>query len=242
MALEDCQADPTCGGDNGDDPGFPPGSRPEDRRFRLSTLCSMGMTPRLMTGIIRQILLQHFVDPNQIFNPNLRDQLVQNGAWTSGPESGIYIEALDRWRPEMTEKRPALVIKEGDWTWERRGIGNQAGYDWRDGKQYYAGFWKGSHTVFAVGNEGAETQLLSWEARTVLTWYSPVIMDQASLHQFEPLRLGALQALDESTENYIIPIDYAYVAEETWSLQEDAPRLKKIVFDVDELVGYTGVH
>jgi len=241
QGSESCPPDPTCGVTDGNPDIYPPGTTPEKRFFKPSALCSFGNTPRLMTGIIKQIFMQHFADVNQVINGNLRDFLKRNGVWSSGSDSGLYIEALDVWKPEDTEKRPAILIKEGDWTYDRRGIGDMAGgQQWRDGVSFYAGFWKGSHTMFVIGNEGAETQLLAMEVAKLLLMYSPVIMDQMELHRFVMLKIGALSALKEATENYVVPVSVAYVSEETWSLQEDAPRLKKIVFDVKELIGYAG--
>jgi len=190
----------------------------------------------MLTGVIRQILAQHFADPNQITNDHLRAFLERHGVWSPGLDSGIYIESLDRWRPELTEARPAIVIKEGDWTWRRVGIGDFAGVDVRSGQEFYSGLWNGTHTIFAIGNEGAETKILSVEVAKLLTYYGPTITDQMSLDRWMVVKLGALNSLKESTENYIVPIDVAYVAAESWSLQVDAPRLKRIVFGVEELL------
>lgn len=234
-----CAPDPACG-ENDKNSIFPPGSTPEARLNIPSALCSLGMTPRLVTGFIRQIFLQHFADINQIMNPSLRDKLKRDGAWTPDENSGLYIEALAHWRPELTEFRPAILIKEGDWNYDRRVIGDQAGQEWRDGRQFYAGFWKGSHTMFIVGKEAAETQLLSIEVAKLLLYYGPVICDQMQLHRFVMLRIGAVSALKEATENYVVPVSVAYVSEETWSLQVDAPRLKKISIDINAVIGYAG--
>lgn len=230
---------PTCDSNNpnsGVDHLYPEGSTPEVRVDKLSALCSFGHTPRLITGIIRQILLQYFIDPQNVRNNYLRAALERSGAWSDGVNSGIFIESLDRWRPEVTEARPAIVIKEGDWNWMRVGIGDQAGVDWRSGKSSYLGYWRGTHTVFAIGGEGPETQILSAEVAKLLLYYGPTIMHQMDLHRFVMLQIGAMSALKESTENYIVPVNVAYVAEEQWSLQEDAPRLKRINFNVDELL------
>lgn len=215
---------------------YPDGTVPEERLDKLSAICSFGHTPRLMTGIIRQILLQVFVDENNIRNAHLRNYLRRNGVWSEGVDSGIYIESLLRWRPELTESRPALVIKEGDWDWMRVGIGDRAGVDWRSGRQSGLGYWKGTHTVFAIGGEGPETQLLGAEVAKLLLWYGQTIVDQMNLHRYVPLQLGAPRALQEATENYVVPVSVAYVAEERWSTQVDAPRLKRIVFDTDDLM------
>lgn len=216
--------------------GFPPGTEPEQRLGKLSAICSFGHTPRLMTGIIRQILMQVYVDEENVRNPHLRQYLRDNGAWSAGPESGLYIESIARWRPEMTGARPALLIKEGDWSWMRVGIGDRVGIDWRSGKESFLGFWRGTHTVFAVGNEGAETQILAAETAKLLLWYGREIQDQMDLHRYMVMQIGALSALKESTENYVSPINIAYVAQETWSTQVDAPRLKRIRFSTEDLL------
>jgi hypothetical protein len=90
--------------------------------------------------------------------------------------------------------------------------------------------------VFAVGNEGAETQILATETAKVIAWYGPLITDQMNMHRWGITKIGALSALQESTENYVVPVDVAYVAEESWTLQVDAPRLKRIVFNTDALL------
>lgn len=216
---------------------YPEDTIPDKRLRKLSALCSFGHSPRVMTGIIRQILMQVFVDEQNIRNGNLRDYLRANGVWQEGVESGIYIESLLRWRPELTEKRPALLIKENDWDWQRVGIGDRGEVDWRSGRQSYLGYWKGSHTVFAIGGEGPETQILGAEVAKLLLFYGEVIADQMSLHRYVVMQLGAPRAVQEATENYVVPVSVAYVAEEQWSTQEDAPRLKRIVFDTDEILG-----
>jgi len=185
---------------------------------------------------MRQILMQHYCDPDHVEDVRLREYLEENGAWTPGTDTGLYIESLARWRPELTEMRPAIVIKEGDWTWRRVGIGEQAGIDGRTGMMRYAGLWNGSHTLFALGGEGAETQTLAVETAKILLYLSQLIVDELGLHRFMPVKIGTLQPLKESTENYVVPVSFAYVAEESWTIQPDAPRLKRIVFDVDELL------
>jgi len=212
---------------------FPQGCTPEIRIPKLSALCSFGNTPRLMSGAIRQILLQHFADPENIMSASLRSYLQQEGAWTADEHTGLYIETLARWRPELTESRPAVIIKEGDWTNERMGIGDHWGTDERTGAESYASFWHGTHTVFALGGEGAETQVLAAEIAKLLVWFGPVIMDQLELHRFLVTSVSGLHAMQEATENYVVAVSMGYIAQERWELQMEAPRLKRIVFQPD---------
>lgn len=220
---------------------YPPDATPEVRFVHHSSLCSFGHSQLTMSGILRQVLLQHFVDPDQIISASLRRSLEHNGAWREGTNTGIYIESLARWRPELTESRPAIVLKEGDWEWKRLGIGDHMGTDSLTGQQDFGGCWAGTHTLFVLGNEGAETQILAWEVSKTLLWYARQIARDFDLRRFVPVSTGALAALKESTENYVVPVNVAYVVDETWWIQEDSPRLKRIVFRASDLEAAGGL-
>jgi hypothetical protein len=190
--------------------------------------------------MLRQILLQHFVDPTQIILPNLRRYLETNGAWNQGVTSGVYIEAIARWRPELMEARPAIVIKEGAWQWKRMGIGNVWSADWVTGREEFSGQWSGTHTLFCVAKQGAETQGLATEVAKTLLWYGREITTAFDLQFFTVVGIGALAALKESTEHYVVPVDVAYLVPESWYLEQEAPRLKRIVFRASDFIGYGG--
>ncbi len=219
---------------------YPENSSPEDRIKRKSALDSYGHSPLILTGGLRQTLMQHFADPDQIILPSVREFLEREGAWSAEETTGIVIEALSRWRPELTEGRPAIIIKEGEWQWKREGIGDSLGEEWQDGTAHFAGFWSGTHTMFALGNEGAETQLLASEIAKTLLWYQATIAKAFCLDRFVVVSLGALAALKESRETFVVPINVAYVLTESWYTRLDAPRLKRIVFRASDFIGYGG--
>lgn len=216
---------------------YPPGSVPQDETQPASAICSFGSTPRLMTGILRQVLIQNFIDPANILDAILRQRLIASGGgWRSTPDSPIIIESLHRWRPDVTEARPAILLNEGEWQWERMGFGDQAGMDVFTGERNFSGFWHGTHTVFALANESAETQNLAMEVARLLLWYGPEIARQMDLHRFVIVSIGALHVLAESTDTFIVPISVAYIVQTSWQLYPEAPRLKRIVFNPQELL------
>lgn len=235
MAQTCCPAPPETNADEVE-ALFPRGTRPEIRIPKLSALCSFGETPRLMSGTIRQILLQHFADSGNIMSASLRAYLEQEGVWTGDEKTSLYIETLARWRPELTEARPAIIIKEGDWQNERVGIGDMFGADARTGAVSYCSHWRGTHVIFALGGEGAETQVLAAEIAKLLVWFGPVIMDQLELHRFLLTSVSGLHAVQEATENYVAAVSVGYVAEERWDLTVEAPRLRRIVFQPEEVL------
>ncbi len=117
------------------------------------------------------------------------------------------------------------------------GIGDKRGEDYRSGKLFFGGYWKGTHTIFALGNEGAEALILATEVMKVMLWFEEEISKQLELQRFVPLRRGKVSALKEATENYVVPSSVAYVVPEFWYLQPDAPRTKRIVFKASDTLG-----
>jgi hypothetical protein len=218
---------------------FPAGSAPTNRIPTLSALCSYGPTQLVMQGALRQVLVQHFADPRNILNATLRNKLERDGVWSPDADTGIYIESLHRWRPELTESRPGIILKEGEWRWQRMGIADRGGVEWRSGKQHFGGIWKGTHTFFAVDNHGAEAQILAWEVAKVMLWFASELAQKLELHRFVPGSIGKVSVItQEATENYVVPVSVAYAAFETWYTQEEAPRLKRVVFRASEVLGY----
>lgn len=215
---------------------YPAGSVPEVRIDSVSALCSLGVTPLVMTGMLRQVMLQHFVDPDNIDDSRIRRQLTDAGAWGPGNDSGLMIESISRWVPNMSGQRPAIIIKRNAWRYQRLTIGDQAGEDYRDGSRYYVGLLEGSHTLFALAKQGAEAELLGAEVTRFLLRYSPLFTEQMNLHKFTLVQIDALHKIKEATRIYAVPVTVAYVVEERWRLLPHAPRLKRIRFRASELL------
>lgn len=219
---------------------FPAGSTPEKRLGTVSALCSYGMRPHVMTGFLRQLLMTHFSDPNNIEEPKIRRHVETLGTWKpadQGTDSGgILIESITRWLPNTADKRPAILIKRNSWRWLRQGIGDLTGKNDYTGESSYAGFWEGSHTLFCLAPSGVETEFLTTEVVKFLINFSPLIRDQMDLHKFIVSEVGGIGEVQEVVQGYAVPVTVAYVAEEAWSLQPYAPRLKRIVFKASDLL------
>ena len=221
---------------------FPAGSGPEKRIERVSSLCSYGMRPHVMTGLLRQLLLAHYSDPNNIEEPRVRRQLEELGMWKPSDNGlnagGILIESITRWQPATADKRPAILIKRNGWRWMRQGIGDKLGTNPFEGTSAYAGMWEGSHTLFCLAPAGAETEFLATETVKFLHNFGPWIRDQMNLHQFFVSEVGGVGEVQEAIQGYAVPVTVAYMAEEAWQLQPYAPRLKRIVFKATDILSY----
>ena len=218
-----------------------PTNSPEDRIARVSSLCSYGIRPHVMTGLLRQLLIGHFADADQIEEPLLRQKFEETGAWVKDENginnSGILIESIARWLPNEADNRPAILIKRNSWSWQKTGIGDKAGFDIASGATKYHGLWQGSHTLYCLAVNGLEAELLSVEVVKFLQHFGPWIREQMSFMRFFISEIGGMGEVQEVVEGYAVPITVAYVAEEAWELQPAVPRLKRIVLKASELFG-----
>jgi hypothetical protein len=221
-------------------PGFPDDSLPENRVPKVSALCSYGMRPHVMTGFLRQLLMGHFADPQNIEEPRIRQLLEAVGGWqpedNGASPTGILIESITRWAPNTADKRPAILIKRNQWQWSSRVIGDKNVENLYTGETSYSGFWEGSHTLFCLSQYGAEAEFLSTEVVKFLILFSPMIRQQMDFFKFYVAQVGGVGEVQEVTEGYAVPVTVAYMAQETWATQPYAPRLKRIVFKASDLL------
>lgn len=214
-------------------PIFPDGTIPENRLAVSSAVCSIGMRPLMITGILEHILLAHFADSQNLENPflrkkfqNLRPATVED-LTGANPPGGILIAPASKWQPQTTEQRPAIIIRRNDWQWETRLIGNRiVGDGTPDQHERYTGWWRGSHTLFALARSGAEAEILGAEVIKLLTWYHSQIRDSFNLDRFVPVGAGALVEIEEAAEHYAVPVTVAYRGQENWAMFQNVPRLK----------------
>lgn len=203
---------------------------PEIRIEKASSVCSLGMRPLLMTGFLRQVLMEHFAEKDHIEDRSLHDYL-----WTSDAGSDILVESITRWNPEQAGARPALIIKRNGWRVERRGIDNRLmGFGSMDGSDAYTTFMSGSHTIFCLSLAGGECEKLAAEVYRHLVSFSSYIRRELDLHRFAVTEVGPLSELEESEEHYAVPISIAYTHEESWTVIPHAPKLKRVVLQTLE--------
>ena len=177
-----------------------------------------------MTGIFRDILMRHFASADHVEEPDLKKLL-----WKPGQDTGILIESATRWRPELTQFRPGVILKRNAYANVRRGIDDrrQGTLD-KSGDEHYATFWTGSHTLFCIARTGAQVELLATEVQRELGQFGPAIREVLQLLKLRVTQIGAVAKLEESQENWAVPVTVGYAYEEKWVIRRDAPRLKQL--------------
>jgi hypothetical protein len=189
-----------------------------------NNLDALGMMPHVITGFLRDWLTNRFSDPNNIEAEPLRGLL-----WKATQPTGILIESITRWKPESTEKRPAIIIKRGNWTSSRLVLNDSVGtVDSYLGSQRYGRLMAGSHTLFCISNSGAQSEIIAGEVFKDLNTYGLVIANILNLVKFEAVELGELFQLEEAKENYAAPIVIQYTGQEVWTVAQQGPILKRV--------------
>lgn len=192
----------------------------------LPGLCSLGPPELLMTGIFRVWMIYHFSDPARIVYERLRDKV-----WQRDPAAtGIVIEAHDVEDLNLTETRPAIIIKRQAWKRIKIGIADRRmGELTEDGSEHCACLWQGAHTLFCIGSTGGEANLLAGEVRQELNQFAQPVRHRAGLNRLEVAEVGETARLDqEGGKNRVVPVNVAYVLEESWILRQEAPFLKRL--------------
>jgi hypothetical protein len=178
-----------------------------------------------MTGLFCDLLRRHFATENNIAPADLRNLI-----WQKTDQTDILIEPAYKWRPELTQKRPGVLIKPNAMANKKIGLANlrQLPFVDRTGNKRFLTYWLGSHTIFCIASNGTKVELLANEVRTELSQFSEVIRSMLDLKQFGVIEVGAISILEEAQQNLVVPVTVGYAIEERWTVREQAPRLNRI--------------
>ena len=193
----------------------------------FKALCDSGFRPNKFTGIMLLWMAQHFSNTDRIVEPGIKDRV-----WNSDFEqSKIQILAVEDWKPQTTEQRPAILAKRNDLKFTRFGIDNRlmgGGVPYDTRRIHVAGL-QGSHTMFCIAGEGGEAEQLAAEVSQELMKFAPIVREWLNLLRVELVSIGKLSKLEEASENFVVPVDIAYAYLEQWELSPlDVPLLTEL--------------
>ncbi len=191
-----------------------------------SSICSLLPQEYLLTGYLRNILMQHFYAPATIETPDLRHLI-----WRDQDSTDILIESITAWTPEKTQRRPALIIKCNDQDYQPAGIGGDVRQGPASdilGNEHFVRLWVGSHTIFCISSDGAQAYLLATEVKRELSGFANEIAKAVDLLRFRVLKVGAIGELEESAEHFVVPLTVGYAYEERTIIRMQAPTLHAV--------------
>jgi hypothetical protein len=181
----------------------------------------MGLQPLMITGFFRDLLTRHFQ------SENIQSRDLANYIWRDDMTTGILIESIHRWRGDLAEKRPAILIKRNQYSNTRMTVGDQAGTDAQGNRQYVT-WWTGSHTLFCIHASGASAEVLATEVQREITQFAPVILQTLGLFRLVVTDVGAISEIEEAKESFVIPVNVTWAYQEFWTIKHEALRLRSV--------------
>jgi hypothetical protein len=98
--------------------------------------------------------------------------------------------------------------------------------------EFHSKMMLGSHTVFCVGQTGAETELLAQEVTNHIMMFGPRLRAEFKLTRLTLSEVGELALLDEFVEHFVVPVVIGYGVAMAWRIVEIQPFLKTLSINV----------
>lgn len=196
----------------------------------ISNLCQLGMTPRVVTGLLIRTLKNHFADPALILDPKLQKYI-----WNQdSTKSKIRIIQNAFFDAKGAGQFPAIIVGRGNLESKRVSMDDkmQQATNAREaamtGLQKYIRFHSVAYTITVITENIGETDDLAMEVFDTFSYLSPMMTERLPFHDFQVVGMGAVGALSETGTQLAIPVQLSMVYEYAWTLQPLAPRLKTL--------------
>lgn len=206
------------------DPVDPAG--PELIPMAASALCSLGIRPLTITGVVRDVLTRHFAAP---LGPEAED--LRRYVWRDDERTGILIESIHRWRGALVEKRPAVIVKRNSYQNMRWGIADRVRVNDRGFYEFSTG-WVGSHTAFCIAGKGAAADILSTEVARLLHHWGQTLVEDLGLMRFGVTTVGDVSEIEEAREGFVVPVTVGWCYQESWQIKLESMTLRRLPVSV----------
>lgn len=187
----------------------------------MADICPAMPRRLLVSGLLIDWMRMHFGDEDKIESPLLRQATYSSDI----ADTNIAIDMVSKYRPALSEKRPGVFVKAGPWKVVRHGIDDRKMGNSRAPIQcefnrttFYNTFFQGSHTLFCVAGEDAEVEILAAEVYRELMQFGPVVRRLFNFLRFVVSDIGEPALLEESTENFVVPVVVSYGLQDMWAI------------------------
>lgn len=225
---------------------------------RITTICSTRHPANVLGGIFLQWMRNHFSDvsnleyngENEFANDELTQPLseLQDYIWAPNNkddepvDTKILIQMVWDYDPQNIQQRPGIFVKRNKQQAQKIAINNgftSGSIKNPDGSikrvpgEFNTQLILGSHTLFCVGNSGAQAELIGAEVFNELLAFGPMMRDQLKLQSLQIEGIEEVALLDEFDEHFVVPIVVTYAYARSWRVDLVAPFLKTLSINVN---------
>lgn len=196
----------------------------------IATMCQLGMTPRVVSGLLIRTLKNHFADPALIMDPKLEQYV-----WSpDSTKSKIRIIPNANFDAKAAGQFPAIIVARGDLASKRMVMDDRIQFANEDpsrnasGVKKYVRFHTTAFTITTIAEALGEAEDLASEVFDTLSYLSPMMVERLPFHDFQVVGMGPVGALTETATQLAVPIHLSTTYEYAWTLEPLAPRLKTL--------------
>jgi len=177
-------------------------------------ISSRGINRQDITGLLVRLLTSYFSNPE-----NIKYNEIKQRVWKPGDDTGILIESVGRFRPELAEKRPAILVRPGEWKKIIQGLQSELiSTDTYQPNKRYILVIQGSHNIIVVSKNPAETEILSDEVFKFLDLLKIVAPATTPIDFLRVLGISELKPLAEQRTHYYSVIPLVYNISQTYNV------------------------
>ncbi len=181
-----------------------------------SELCEMGARPLLVDGLFRKILTEYFSQAE-----NLEYETFKTKLYSEAIPQNILIETNYKYDPLQTEKRPAIIIKRGQWQIQPGGtFGSLSSMDPDTLAPTRTHFWQGSHQFLCISKAPAEANMLGAEVARFFLHFGQKIRVGLNMHRFLLTNLSEISKIPEAKDAFAVVVEVQYIWEESFTIYE----------------------
>jgi len=215
---------------------FPKGSSSEDRLISLrcqnpERLYEIRNDPIEALGYIRKLLAQHMNDPDCLFRPSLKQYVIEHTS-EDAERPPIRINGVGFYDAAASGEKPCIYLKYAGSKFQQDfAFDNAIGYNMENAVETFYGRHIMAFSVFALSELYTESLALIEEVRRFLHYLQAPIKRSLCWKKLEVVEMQA-PAKDETFDCFTSTLSCIATFDELWSIQEAAPLLKKIDFNV----------
>jgi len=216
-----------------------------------SSLCTTQHPANVLTGVFVQMLQHHFADPSRL-QYNGTNEFTDSSHGTAKKELEGYVWLPDRRETKIQiqstldlstediQRRPGIYVKRNKLQPRKISINHgmstgavkdAQGQLVRIEGQLHSVLVLGSHTIFSVGQSGAEAELLGQEVFELMLQFGPLLRAELKFQSFETVECDEVSILEEATTHNAVPVVVGYAYPRSWRIERVAPWLKAVVVD-----------
>lgn len=185
-----------------------------------STLGDLRKDPMVLYGIFLELT-------RQLFSADYYSDYT----WTPDPTtSKVYIQPEYVWDDEIVEKRPAVFISlpelnYSSYTQKNSGI---TGMNLKEAEYCYARRLQGSVQWVIIGETKGEALKVGTDILNYIDSFGDVIARDFCFEEFYVTQFRPVNVIKEARERIRTTVSATFVAQETWSLKLESPKLKEL--------------